>query len=102
MSSNYAAGAAFERKIKKVWENLGYEVVRSAGSHGPFDLVALPTSKRDTKIIAIQCKRCDTRTTAIRLKKEFFASHPCKAAENVVVCFTAYIIDEQTTEEYWS
>jgi Holliday junction resolvase len=40
--SHYAAGAAFERKVRdKLYEDGAKLVVRSAGSKGPVDLVAL-------------------------------------------------------------
>jgi len=38
--SRYSKGARLERRVKKLLENLGFFVVRSAGSRGPFDLVA--------------------------------------------------------------
>jgi Holliday junction resolvase len=50
--TNYERGAKFERKVKKMLESLGLFVVRSAGSHGPVDLVALSTSK----VFLLQCK----------------------------------------------
>jgi Holliday junction resolvase len=50
--TNYSRGAAFERKIKKQYEAEGYYVIRSAGSKGPLDLVAL---KHDS-FVFIQCK----------------------------------------------
>ena len=51
--TNYERGANFERRVKKEYEKLGYYVMRSAGSHGVADLVAL---KRNTIPIIIQCK----------------------------------------------
>jgi Holliday junction resolvase len=43
--TSYERGAKFERNVKKILESLGLLVVRSAGSHGPVDLVALGESK---------------------------------------------------------
>lgn len=43
-NSNYQRGANFERRVKKHYENQGYFVLRSAGSHSPVDLLALGTS----------------------------------------------------------
>lgn len=51
--SNYARGYAFERRVKLLLESMGYFVVRSSGSHGIADLVALRVDAR----LLIQCKR---------------------------------------------
>ena len=48
----YVSGANFERQVKKQWEEDGWIVVRSAGSHGPADLVAA----KGGIIRWIQCK----------------------------------------------
>lgn len=50
--STYRRGANFERRVKKYFEDLGYYVIRSAGSHGVFDLIAI---KRGI-VLGIQCK----------------------------------------------
>ncbi len=50
--SNAARGSAFERRCAVFLEKLGYEVTRSAGSHGPADLVAGRTGVH----LAVQCK----------------------------------------------
>lgn len=53
----YSIGAAFERRVKADLEELGYFVVRSAGSHGPADLVALKKEENGTtKVMLCQCK----------------------------------------------
>jgi Holliday junction resolvase len=41
LSTNYTRGATLERKIKKQLEDEGYYVMRSAGSKGQVDLLAL-------------------------------------------------------------
>jgi hypothetical protein len=38
-----AYGERKERDGQRILQRAGYEVVRSAGSHGPIDLVAMPT-----------------------------------------------------------
>lgn len=40
MNSNYRRGVRAEYRIKKLLESTGYTVIRAAGSHGHFDLVA--------------------------------------------------------------
>ena len=48
----YKKGRQFEYKVKKEFEKLGYFVVRSAGSRGIFDLIAI----RKYEVLGIQCK----------------------------------------------
>jgi hypothetical protein len=52
-NANYIRGRAIEYRGKKELEQAGYYVVRSAGSHSAFDLVAW----NDQEILFIQCKR---------------------------------------------
>ena len=62
MPTQYRRGADFERKLKKYLEELGYFVVRSAGSTGQVDLVAIKRrepqkyGEGDVELILIQCK----------------------------------------------
>jgi len=51
--NNYRRGYAFELRVKRSLEKRGYFVVRSSGSHGPADLLAV---SKDGKVLAIQCK----------------------------------------------
>lgn len=48
----YDMGMAFERAVRKDLEGRGYFVVRSAGSRGPADLVAM----RKGIVLLVQCK----------------------------------------------
>jgi len=50
----YSAGAGrdYERKVKRFLMMMGFFAMRSAGSHGPFDVVAID---RD-QVLFIQCK----------------------------------------------
>lgn len=53
--SNYGKGANYERKLMAQLERMGYKSFRSAGSHGPVDVIALDPVLG--KIIFIQAKR---------------------------------------------
>ncbi|SHF60874.1 holliday junction resolvase [Desulfofundulus australicus DSM 11792] len=53
MPTNYRRGYLAERKAVKVLEAAGYVVARTAGSHSPFDVVAVNTNG----IRLIQVKR---------------------------------------------
>jgi Holliday junction resolvase len=50
---NYERGVRWERELKAKWEEKGYTVVRTAGSHGPWDLVAIHPER---PVELIQCK----------------------------------------------
>jgi len=60
MTSQYRRGADFERTLKKFLEDLGYYVVRSAGSKGKVDLVAFNLAQT----WFIQCKLTGKITAA--------------------------------------
>ena len=68
MTTNYARGADFERKVRDHYYQRGASlVVRAAGSHTPVDLVVLyPNGDIDL----IQCKR-DGKLPAAEIKKAF-------------------------------
>lgn len=51
-NANYGKGVAFERYLKKQLEANGYYVMRSSGSHGPADLIAI----KGGMVYLIQCK----------------------------------------------
>ena len=51
--SRYKLGRRLEYRIKKLLEEHGYEVIRSAGSHGRWDLVAV----KDKIVRLIQVKK---------------------------------------------
>ena len=53
--STYRKGARYEYYVKQKLEEKGYLVVRTAGSHGPFDLIAIDTQKRE--ILLVQVKK---------------------------------------------
>lgn len=60
-NSNYRRGRILEYEIKKLLEGDGYAVARTAGSHGPWDIVATKENQqgevRELWIILVQCKR---------------------------------------------
>lgn len=50
----YNQGRHFEYRVRDLFEESDYFVVRSAGSHGQADLVAIP--KDGTRPLLVQCK----------------------------------------------
>lgn len=55
MSTNYERGRSAEYRAMRDLEKAGYTVVRSSGSHGPFDVVAV----NRLEIRLIQVKRTE-------------------------------------------
>lgn len=51
--TNYERGRSFEYYLKKKLEEEGFLVIRSAGSKGIFDLVAI----KEEEVYLIQCKK---------------------------------------------
>jgi len=49
---SYKKGYRFEREIFNLFSSAGFYVIRSAGSHGTFDLIAI----KDGVVFGIQCK----------------------------------------------
>lgn len=67
-NSNYRRGRSFEYTCAELWREKGYTVIRAAGSHGEFDLVAY---KKDRKPELIQCKLLKEEAPAKLLVKKF-------------------------------
>lgn len=61
--SRYAGGADLERAAKKMLEDNGYYVIRSAGSKGAVDLAAL----KNGETVLVQCKTDGYVTPADRV-----------------------------------
>ncbi len=79
VNKNYQSGRRFEYKVKKLYEKAGYTVLRTSGSHGFADLIAV---KQDIKIcdriiVFIQCKnRKATRKEWEKLEKYKWLDYP--------------------------
>lgn len=56
MNEKYIKGRNFEYQISKILSNKGFQTVRSAGSHGLFDLVAFKKLGDEMMTIFIQAK----------------------------------------------
>lgn len=69
MNRNYNRGRAYEYKAKKALELEGWTVIRAAGSHGPYDLIAF---KDGQKVLCIQVK-ATKEAAAIKLLERRFS-----------------------------
>lgn len=67
-NKNYLRGRAYEYKAKKYLEEQGYTVVRTAGSHGPWDLIAI---RGEEKVRCIQIKRTKSPSGVKQLLGKF-------------------------------
>ena len=81
MSKNkkYVRGRAFEYNIATVFRRKGYYVMRSAGSHGPADLIAV---KKGRSPIMIQCKTGETKISMEERDIFYLAS---KEADSIAI-----------------
>ena len=68
-NKNYVNGRAYEYKVKKYFEGMGYLMVRSAGSKSPIDLIGL--NRKKGVLIVLQCKHGKlSGNTRIKLQRE--------------------------------
>jgi Archaeal holliday junction resolvase (hjc). len=72
MSRNYIKGRNKEYRVKRKLEEQGYYVIRSAGSHSFFDLVAINTEKKEILLVQVKT-RIDKKTEELykNLEKAF-------------------------------
>lgn len=68
MNTNYQRGRRAEYEAKKLLEKRGYQVIRAAGSHGPFDLVAIRVGD---PVLGLQIKATSSKTVARSLLRGF-------------------------------
>ena len=54
-NKNYITGRRFEYKVRDEWRAKGYVALRSAGSHSPYDVIAL--QPRDESSVHIEIHR---------------------------------------------
>lgn len=64
-NKNYLRGRRLEYQVKKAYEAEGYKVMRTAGSHGDFDLIAVYEGTYLTAVIFIQCKSVKKATPSV-------------------------------------
>lgn len=59
VNKNYLSGRRFEYKVKHLYEQKGWVVLRTAGSHGFADLVCLKKQNDQLRILFLQLKTFD-------------------------------------------
>lgn len=73
--SHYRRGRSFEYTVKKWLEDEGFSVIRSAGSHGEFDLIAYrpsTTNSKEIEVLFIQCKAGEGEQRVLETTKGTF------------------------------
>lgn len=70
-NKNYLAGVRWERKVKAQREADGYICLRASGSHGAFDIIAMPPAGTGGNVLAVQCKVVAKDSTAKLLAKDW-------------------------------
>lgn len=75
MNKNYRRGYIAERRCANYFASEGYITARTAGSHSPFDVIAI----NGERILLIQIKRTKTKYNANKLIEELkkIAVPPC-------------------------
>jgi hypothetical protein len=73
---NYKVGRRMEYGRRKHWQKRGYAVMRSAGSHGDFDLVSIHRENPTYPVELIQCKVVKTHQIAKAMILKFQKNPP--------------------------
>lgn len=83
-NKNYQSGRRFEYERKAAYEKVGWTVLRTAGSHGPWDLVC--TRRPVDPVLLVQCKYTKSAGLAQRLLEEFRANPPLTPSAHYHQC----------------
>lgn len=78
---NYERGRRLEWSRRKLWQSLGYHVIRASSSKGFYDLVAI----QDGALVhLIQCKIVQTKAQAHRMLRAFEKNPPMPPSEHFI------------------
>lgn len=75
-NKNYLRGRRLEWQVKKDLEAEGWIALRTAGSHGHWDVIAFKDTGHSILTRLIQCKVTNSEKQLERLVKEFKANAP--------------------------
>lgn len=81
-NKNYLAGRRFEYEVMRAYEEMGYKTLRTAGSHGEFDVVAYHPH---SGVIMIQCKVVESEKAVKKLVEKFLGAMPEEAEYTQVI-----------------
>lgn len=61
-NANYEAGVRLEREVMAIFREHGFDVARTAGSHGPWDVILLKRGReREYELRVLLLIQCKTR-----------------------------------------
>ncbi len=95
---NYLAGRRFEYRAMQELKECGYTVMRTAGSHGPFDIIAIHTQAPHV-VEMVQCKIVDTPAAASRMEKHFRKNPPFLVQSKFVQSLAMWV--RKSRERRW-
>jgi Holliday junction resolvase len=63
MSKNklYNKGIRFEREVVAIFKAAGWDAIRSAGSHSPYDVILIKKTELNKKILFVAFVQCKVR-----------------------------------------
>lgn len=99
-NKNYVAGRRLEYQFKKDWEAEGAIVLRTAGSHGLFDLVAI--NEQQGEITFIQCKRVTTVAAHNKLADDWAKKPPLNINANVFQALVVKVKGNSGYSTFWA
>jgi len=80
VNNSYVSGSNFEREVKHYYERSGYTAARTAGSHGPFDVVAWKIDAAGCcQMDVVQCKK-ENKKLKYTEDIEGLRNVPCEAS----------------------
>tara|TARA_Y100000310_G_scaffold72973_1_gene69135 strand:+ start:388 stop:585 length:198 start_codon:yes stop_codon:yes gene_type:complete len=62
-NKNYLRGVRLEREVVNLFKENGWEAVRTAGSHSPYDVVLIKHDKTVKKVLFVAFVQCKTKVT---------------------------------------
>ena len=57
----YSRGVRFEREVMQIFKDAGYIVMRTAGSHSPFDVILVKKTDNMDRIAHVAFVQCKTK-----------------------------------------
>lgn len=61
MVNKYRKGVRLEREVVKIFKENGYNAIRTAGSHSPFDVILTKTTNENEKICFVAFVQCKVK-----------------------------------------
>lgn len=80
--TNYQRGVRLEREVVKIFKDAGWEAIRTAGSHSPFDVILVKytdnftsNKKLDRKVCFVSFVQCKVENVDKEKKDEVKSSN---------------------------